>query len=60
MRRWFNRLQLRVWRRPHDDRDLDDEIRFHLAQEQQLRADRGASPSEAADPPGVISATSLA
>src|SRR5688572_1157764 len=30
------------------DRDLDDEIRFHLAEETRLQADRGLSEDEAA------------
>ena len=34
-------------RRPQDDRDLDDEIRFHLDQEAQLLTERGKSPQEA-------------
>jgi predicted permease len=34
-------------RRSQDDRDLDDEIRFHLTEEAQLRTERGESPEEA-------------
>jgi predicted permease len=34
-------------RRRQDDRDLDDEIRFHLAQETQLLSDRGTPLEEA-------------
>jgi predicted permease len=44
---WLTRLRLRWWRRDRDDRDLDEEIRFHLAQEAQLRIDRGASAADA-------------
>jgi predicted permease len=47
-RRSAKRLQLHVWRRAEDDRDLDDEIRFHLAEEERLRIEAGARPAEAA------------
>src|SRR6266404_1385266 len=36
-----------VFRSPKDDHDLDDEIRFHLAQDTQLRLGRGSSIEEA-------------
>lgn len=42
MASWWNRF-----RRSQADQDLDDEIRFHLEQEAQLRRDRGATPEEA-------------
>jgi predicted permease len=45
--RWLTRLRLRLWRRTEDDRDLDDEIRFHLSEETRLRIDRGAPPADA-------------
>ena len=44
---WYARLRLLVWRRDRDDRDLDDEIRFHLAEEARLRIDRGVPPADA-------------
>ena len=40
-------LRRSLIRRPQDDRDLDDEIRFHLAQETQLLTDRGQSAEDA-------------
>ena len=40
---WFQRL----FRRSQADADLNEEIRFYLEQEAQLRADRGESPDEA-------------
>ena len=33
--------------RAQDDRDLDDELAFHVAEEARLRIDRGASPADA-------------
>ncbi len=45
--RAWKRLRLRVWRRPQDDRDLADEIAFHLAEEAKLRTDAGMSPADA-------------
>jgi predicted permease len=39
---------VRFLRRAPRDRDLDDEIRFHLAEEAKLRAGRGASHEDAA------------
>src|SRR5687768_10966679 len=36
------------FRRPDPDRELDEEIHFHLRQEQQLRRDRGESAEDAA------------
>ena len=36
-----------IIRSPQDDRDLDEEIRFHLAQETQLLAERGSPPEKA-------------
>lgn len=40
-------LRRSVIRRSQDDRDLDDEIRFHLAQETRLLIERGESHAEA-------------
>jgi hypothetical protein len=37
----------RLVRRAQHDRDLDDEIRFHLAEDIKLRIDRGASAADA-------------
>src|SRR5687768_2879064 len=34
--------------RAQEDRDLDDELAFHIAEETRLRLERGASPTEAA------------
>ena len=47
LKRAWKRLQLRVWRRPQDDRDLADEIAFHLAEEERLRTDAGMSIADA-------------
>src|ERR1700726_1437288 len=48
---WIRRLWTTVhrglFRHAQADRDLDDELRFHLAQETQLLVDRGASPEDA-------------
>ena len=41
------RLRKSVLRRGRDDRELDDEIAFHLTQEATLLADRGIPPAEA-------------
>ena len=46
-------------RRPQDDRDLDDEIRFHLAQETQLLTDRGNERRTRVKQPGERLAVSL-
>lgn len=35
------------WRRPPSERDVDDEIAFHLAEEARLRVERGVPPDEA-------------
>jgi predicted permease len=40
-RRGLRRLRQHLWRTAQDDRDLDDEVAFHLACEAELRADRG-------------------
>jgi hypothetical protein len=40
-------LQRALVRRERRDRDIDDEIRFHLEQEARLRVERGASPARA-------------
>ena len=49
---WWRRLRTRIHRLLHlpaaADRDLDDEIRFHLAEETRLQSDRGLSATEAA------------
>ena len=48
---WIRRLWTTVhrglFRHAQADQDLDDELRFHLAQETQLLVDRGASPEDA-------------
>jgi putative ABC transport system permease protein len=48
---WIRRLWTTVhrglFRHAQANRDLDDELRFHLAQETQLLVDRGASPEDA-------------
>ncbi len=41
------RLWHRLTRRAREDSELDEELRFHLQQEAQLRMDRGQSPEEA-------------
>ncbi len=46
-KRAWKRLQLRVWRRPEDDRDLADEVAFHLAEEERLRVEAGMRADEA-------------
>src|SRR5580765_3695575 len=38
---------MNFWRRKHEERELDEELRFHLAQEEQLRRDRGQDPAAA-------------
>ena len=43
----YKLLRKSVFRRPQDDRDLDDEIRFHLAQEVERRVANGISRAEA-------------
>jgi predicted permease len=48
----FHRLSCRVralWRRHRNDADLDDEIRFHLEEEQEERRAAGVPPGEARD-----------
>jgi predicted permease len=46
-KRLWKRLQLRVWRRAEDDRDLADEVQFHLAEEERLRVEAGMPAAEA-------------
>jgi predicted permease len=46
-KRAWKRLQLRVWRRPEDDRDLADEVAFHLAEEERLRVEAGMRADDA-------------
>ena len=41
--RVWRRLRQRLWHSAQDDRDLDDEIAFHLAREAELDEDRGWS-----------------
>src|SRR5258708_39385902 len=36
------------WRRKREDRELEEELRFHLAEEERLRRDRGEDPKQAA------------
>jgi putative ABC transport system permease protein len=38
---------MRLWGRKQEERELDEELRFHLSQEEQLRRDRGQDPSAA-------------
>ena len=38
---------MKLWRRAREDRELDEELRFHLAQEEQLRRERGQDPAGA-------------
>src|SRR5438477_13209343 len=38
---------MKFWRRNREERELDEELRFHLAQEEQLRRDRGQDPAGA-------------
>jgi predicted permease len=50
--RWWRRLRIRIQRALYlpaaANREMDDEIRFHLAEETRLQAERGLSPAEAA------------
>ena len=47
LRRAWTLLRRLVLLRAHEDRDLDDELAFHIAEEARLRIDRGASPADA-------------
>jgi putative ABC transport system permease protein len=38
---------VKFWRRKQEERELDEELRFHLLQEEQLRRDRGQDPAGA-------------
>ena len=38
---------MRFWHRRREERELDEELRFHLSQEEQLRRERGQDPSGA-------------
>jgi putative ABC transport system permease protein len=38
---------MKFWRRSREERELDEELRFHLAQEEQLRRERGQDPGGA-------------
>jgi putative ABC transport system permease protein len=38
---------MKLWRRSREERELDEELRFHLSQEEQLRRDRGQDPAGA-------------
>src|ERR1700752_3769663 len=44
--RWWGSTRRALLRRPEDDLEIDDEIRFHLAQETRLRVDRGEPEAE--------------
>jgi hypothetical protein len=50
--RWWRRLRIRIQRALYlpaaANREMDDEIRFHLAEETRLQAERGLPPAEAA------------
>jgi hypothetical protein len=48
MKGWWPRLRRSLLRTPQDDRDLDDEIAFHLTQERLRRVGLGVAPGEAA------------
>src|ERR1700730_698679 len=47
IRRLWTTIHRGVFRHAQAERDLEDELRFHLAQETQLLVDRGASPEDA-------------
>jgi predicted permease len=47
-RRLWTLLRRLLLLRAQEDRDLDDELAFHLAEETRLRLERGASPEDAA------------
>jgi len=47
-RRPWTLLRRRFLLRAQEDRDLDDELAFHVAEETRLRLERGASPEDAA------------
>ena len=47
LRRAWTLLRRLVLLRAQEDRDLDDELAFHIAEEARLRIDRGASPADA-------------
>ena len=38
---------MKFWRRSREERDLEEEISFHLEQESQLRRERGQDPAGA-------------
>src|SRR5215471_4934126 len=38
---------MKFWRRKQEEKELDEELRFHLSQEEQLRRDRGQDPTGA-------------
>ena len=38
---------MKFWRRSREERELDEELRFHLEQEAQLRRERGLDPAGA-------------
>ncbi|MGA3239421.1 MAG: permease prefix domain 1-containing protein, partial [Bryobacteraceae bacterium] len=44
---WNRTIWRNLTRRAREDRELDEELRFHLQQEAQLRMDRGQSPEDA-------------
>ena len=55
-----NILDRSVFRRARGDQDLDDELRFHLAEETRLLLERGASPQDAARAAGrALGSTAL-
>jgi hypothetical protein len=47
-RRLARRIQRALYLPPAADRDMDDEIRFHLAEETRLQSERGLPAAEAA------------
>src|SRR5215469_6466295 len=38
---------MKFWRRSREERELDEELQFHLAQEERLRRERGQDPGGA-------------
>src|SRR5436190_2980976 len=47
LRHWWSAVRRALFRGAQDDRDLDDELQFHLRQEAQLLIDRGTSIEQA-------------
>ena len=47
MARLWTLVRRSLFRRAQDDRDLDEELRFHITEETRLRIDRGEPPADA-------------